>query len=1218
MPTEPQIVNVLGEQVALNQIKLPPAEKFLVSFETKYKYEGMTGAEEQTVKSLFVQLFSASSPFLPGKTQPEPPCSAPEKQVLLKSLQHRFDSLRNELVGERKTGSNSLRLRQIVEHVQRLKKYIDFLQTTETCQEMDEDILGEALGDLTDEQILQLLRQFVFFVLQGRHPLKSFLGKDPNPKGFVARLSRNPIPNFDAFLQEYKDQKYSIPIPIEKVLAVTQLGLEEMKEEVKNTMEEKTIAILQMIGDIIPEDDVFWNGLDTTNLEAVVQRLLDRVQELYLDLQECNQKTNELEGALIDISNEKDTLEGEVQALQTKIDILEAEKASLPSSNESNESNESNQSNEANQSNENSASEGSESRTSANSAYEALLADLQSDIDTYQARIKALELQEAELRQQLESVKEKNAEKQAQIDALKSKEEEFKKLQAANLFLTQQLEAANAKIKDCEQLQTRVNVLETQLAGSEERLAELRGHAGELTRQIEVHLQEKARLAGEREKLVEDLTAIKGLAEKLEAFIIALDGDKQTVINLLSNIQAARAELKPAEDSVLQQIIALRNDLLATGDTPTNTASMVGQILRQVQEEVNELDGQVKKLTALIEVQDGEIRAAEQAMEESNELLRLVRVGRTELNGKGIQYETDKDFLADATRAVEAEKEVTAAKQELEAAMEQLTAKHTALLKDMAALQTKYEAELETLRGQLKTSEESLQQERGTVATLQGNLFTSESQKTKLEEQIAGLQADLEGTAAAMEQERTDSAQRLKDLEEEKIRECEERLRVLREEEQAKRDTLLGAQGAEKGSLEARIAELLQQISTIESQRDGFQAAVELEKGKFQAKTGELEALKTSTQQKIIGLETQLRQVQRDHSTATGEVASLKTQLDDATSTVIDLQGQVINDTAEKAKLYELISVIATWITSGAKLPKPTIDDTLNKKYGLDRILEAFLNSIPSEISTQEKDSFSSAMSRCYLVFFMTYVYARHFPTKADGDSSNQSKITSFLRSILTDIYKQIDTGIPGKLDPVGSGGIPVQHKSKYLMNILLPLLKKMEVIHESGKKGADFLKFPFLEQDQLTTLRKLYTVAKDKIKLAENKDILKTLNLYVVRRTGNVDDDIENLYLRFVKEAAANREFPVILYVSPGSREIPKFTFPSEEQLSEFLSSKLEKAASAKVAPPMDKALVSAPVFSFNLVFYLFLFTVKDYLSSVEGELSKAGCPLPPILRLH
>ena len=1217
-------MNVLGEQVALNKTSFSDAEKFLVSFESKYKYEGMTEAEEQTVKKLFVQLFSASSAFLPGQKQPDPPCSAPEKDVLLKSLQHRFDSLRNELLGERKTQSNSLRLRQILEHVQRLKKYIDFLQSTEKCQELGEDILGESLGDLTDEQILQLLRQFVFFVLQGRHPLKNFLGKDPNPRGFVTRLSRNPLSNFDAFLQEYKDQNYSIPIPIEKVLSVTQLGLEEMKEEVTNTLEEKTKVVVQIIQDILPEEDPFWEGLDKSNLEAMIHRLLDTITNLSLELDDCSKKRAELEGALFDVSNEKDALVEEVNALQTKIQILEAEKESM-ASNESSDLNQENNgsssgNNASSSTNNGSSSSSSESQTSTNEAYGALISDLQGQIDELETRIRELEDQEGELREQLEAAEKEASQKQSQIDTFQSQEQKLKDIQASNKLLIEQLESAKTKIKECEDLQSKITVLEKQLAGSESRLAELRGHAGELTSQIDIHLQEKANLVSQREKLEEELTAVRSFAENLQGLMNALGEDKKTVIDLLSNLQSTRAEIKPAEDSILQQINALRKDLTASEALPANLASMVGQILRQVQEEVNELDSQVKKLTSAIEDQDNEIQRAKQTMEESNEVLRLVRAGRTELDGKEIRYETDKDFLEDATRAVQAEKEVQSAKQEIELAMEQLTAKHTALLKDMEALQTRSNNELEAVKGQLKTSEEFLQKEKATVASLQGTLATSQSEKTRLEEKLSTLQADLEEAKATVEQEKADSAERLRDLEEQKIRECEEKLRVLREEEQTKRNALLGAQGAEKGSLESRIAELYQQISTIESQRDGFQAAVDVEKSKLKEKTDELEGLKASTQEKITALEDQIKELEQQQSAATGETTSLKLQLEDAMSSIVELQGQIINDTTEKAKLYELISIIATWITSGAKLPRPSINEDMNKKYGLNRILDAFLNSLPPPASPEasaEKDSFTTAMSRCYLVFFMTYVYARHFPTKADADSSVQSQLTSFFRGIIAELYKQMDKGIPGKLDPIGSGGIPIQHKSKYLMNIFLTLLKRMEVIHEAGKKGADFLKFQLLDQDQIDLLHKVYTISKDKIKLA-GKDILKTLNLYVLRRTGNVDDDIGNLYLRFVKETNSNREFPVVMYVSPNIREIPKLTFPSEDQLSQYLSTPGENPSSPKVEPPLDKTLLNTPVFSFNLLFYLFLFVVKDYLSSIEGELSKAGCPLPPILKLR
>ncbi len=1233
MPTEPQIVNVLGEQVALSPVKIPPAEKFLVSFESKYKYEDMTAAEEQTVKKIFIQLFSASSPFLPGQKQPEPPCSSPEKQILLKSLQHRFDSLRDELIGERKTQSDSLRLRQIVEHAQRLKKYIDFLQSTDKCQELDEDILGEALGDLTDEEILQLLRQFVFFVLQGRHPLKEFLGKDPNPKGFVTRLSRNPITNFESFLQQYKDQKHSIPIPIEKVLQVTQLGLEELREEVKNTLEEKTNVILQMIGDIIPEDDTFWNGLDTTNLELMIQRLLEKVVNLSLELEDCNQKRTEVEGNLMDIFHAKNELEGEVEALKARIALLEKEKENLHSNNgndngasnngASNEGASNNESSNEGSSNENnesaSSTASSESLTSADAAYGEIIADLNTQVDELQASIRALKTREAELLGQLELAQASAAEKQAQIDAFKGQEAELKTLQAANKNLTEQLEAATAKIRACEGLQARVSVLESQLQGSEARLAELRGNMGELTAQIDGHLQEKAKLLAERKPIEEELGVLRGFAENLQGFLAALEGDKQTVVNLLSNLQAARAEIKGADDPILQQIIALRDDLVTSDSVPVNMASMVGQILRQVQYEVNDLDAQMKKLTAAIEVQDAEIERDKQAMEESNEVLRMVRAGRTDLDGKGFHYDTDKDFLQDAARAVEAEREVQAAKTELEAARAELAAENAALLKEIEALKTNYKSQLDALRDQLAESNASLEEERATVATLQGTLATSESEKTALSSQIGTLLEDLRKVTQNLDKEKADSAQRLQDLEQLKIRECEEKLATLRKEEQVKRDALLGAQGAEKGSLEARIAELLKQISTTESQRDGFQAAVELEKKKTQAKTEELEGLRVSTQETIEGLKAQLESLQQQESAATGKSASLQSQLDYAMETVTGFKGQITDNIMEKAKLYELISTIAKWITSGAKLPRPTIDEELNTKYGLNRILEAFLGSLPppsTPESPRERDSFSTAMSRCYLVFFMTYVYARHFPSKADGDSNTQSQITAFLRGILTDVYRQMDAGIPGKLDPVGAGGIPVQLKSKYLMNLFLPLVKQMEIIHESNKKGADFLKFPLLDQDQVTLLHKVYTVVKDKIKAT--KDIVKTINLYVLRRTGNVDDDIANLYLRFVTESASKREFPVVLYVPPDVREIPKFTFPSPDQLEQFLSTPTEKTATVKVAPPMDKALVNAPVFSFNLLFYLFLFVVKDYLSSVEGELSKAGCPLPPILKLR
>jgi hypothetical protein len=86
-------------------------------------------------------------------------------------------------------------------------------------------------------------------------------------------------------------------------------------------------------------------------------------------------------------------------------------------------------------------------------------------------------------------------------------------------------------------------------------------------------------------------------------------------------------------------------------------------------------------------------------------------------------------------------------------------------------------------------------------------------------------------------------------------------------------------------------------------------------------------------------------------------------------------------------------------------------------------------------------------------------------------------------------------------------------------------------------------------------------------------------------------------------------------MYIRPDAAEVPKFSFASDLDFSQFLSAPV-KEATEKVSPAAASALKKNPVFSFSLMFYLFLFIVKDYLSSVEGELNKAGCPLPQILR--
>jgi hypothetical protein len=409
-----------------------------------------------------------------------------------------------------------------------------------------------------------------------------------------------------------------------------------------------------------------------------------------------------------------------------------------------------------------------------------------------------------------------------------------------------------------------------------------------------------------------------------------------------------------------------------------------------------------------------------------------------------------------------------------------------------------------------------------------------------------------------------------------------------------------------------QVETLLKQVTTLETERNSYKAELDGERAKLSNMNNhilELEDALMKQKQEIATLQSQKKD-------ALKEVAILSDEVANSIKDITALRTELMIDNLEKDALFKIIGEVAAWISSGGKTEKPVIDKELDTNYGVNRILDAFLSSLPEE-EEEVEDTTSASLSRCYLVFFMTYVYARHFPVKQDADSSYQSQLTAFLKSIQTELYKQLEAGIAGKLEAVGSGGIPIQLKSKYMMTVLMPLIKQMELVHESGKKGIDFLKFSTIDQDQLATLHKLHDIVLDKLKL-QPKDTLQTLANYMLKRSGNVDDDISNVYLRFYQDTTTNKEYPVIMYMNPASKETPKLTFGTETDFTQYLSSPATKSVQQKVSTVIQDQLGKKPVFSFSLLIYLFLFFVKDYLSSVEGELNKAGCPLPPLLKLR
>jgi DNA repair exonuclease SbcCD ATPase subunit len=1198
MSASPQIVTVLGERVSLVPTTFQAGETFLVPFEKTYKYPDMTGPEEAVVKKLFQTLFSGSTPFLPTQEFPSPPCSPQEKTVLLKSLKHRFSLLRNELVGLRKLQSDSLRLRQVLTQMETMKRFIDFAETSKDCKEMDEDILAEALGDLNDEQILQLLRQFVFFILQGSHPMQPYLGRDPNPKGFVARLDRNPLPNFQEFMKDYRGQNNPVPLPIEKVLQATEMDLGAMKSELDSALQVKVKEIQALLEAVIPKDNPFWQNLDRNDVTKIVDRLLEVLQGMNTDLQEVEAEKEQLQGGLIDLENQRERLALEKTALENKLKLLESEKNSLSNSLST-------------------STASSEDVEELKVQYDAIIAELEEKIQELEEGQEALALHADEMEEKAKKLEATLNEKQAQLQALQGKEAELTKLKATVDSLTTQLEETKAKLKGCEELQAKVATLEKEVKSREAQLTELRQNAGELTAKIDQHIQEKARIQAEVDKLNETQALFESLEQDITQLLESLSQDKQTVLDILNSVQRDRSSYASSDDEILKKIAEISSRLKASNDVPTSMASDVSEVLRLVQSELTELRKQIKELEDQRSLVESQIVAAKESMAHSNEILSLIRAGRSELDAKGFKLETDKALVEEGIQSIELASQLKTTKDELEETVRSLMAQNGSLQGNIEALQSRMTTELADLTGKLKASTEELGQERRNKQSLEGKLLEADLETKQLSDQLAAVNEESQRVRSKLEEERVASANQLKTLEETKLRECEERLAALRQEEQEKRDALASAQGLAKGELQIKVNDLLKRITLTEGERDGFKAEVEVVKGQVEAQNAALEAQKAESAQNIKGLEGRLAEAQAAHKEAAAQALGLQGEVVSLKQEVEDLSSQIISDTTERQKLFDLIGNISSWIASGSKLPKPSLDETLNTKYRFNRILESVEASLP-QIEENEggdtADSSSVALGRCYLVFFMTYVYSRHFPSApGDKDAAFKSVLTEFLNDVLKQMYTQLDVGIPGKLEAVGSGGIPVQLKSKYMWNLLIPLIKAMELVHESGKQGADFLKFKVLDQDQLETLHKLHKVLKDKLINPRYRTFMKELATYVKLKTGAADTNIENLYLRFYHETKTNREYPVIMF----GPAVSKYTFATDLDFSQFLSSPLDKSGSAaKLAPPQGKELSDNPVFTFNILFYLFLFFLKDYLSSVEGELVKAGCPLPPILK--
>ena len=344
---ETNVLNIVGEQVTLTETTFPLRESFIVQFDPDYKFQEITADEEIKLKKALQTVFRKSgllSHFKPPTTSdisgqvgfigstlntlipgtPLPPCNKDEKELIVKSLRHRFGILRAQVFKEKER--DSLRFRNFTDHAYRLRDFLDFFEKTPDC---GGEVSGEGVGELDDERIKTLLRQFIFMILQGQNPLDEYTSENRiSPAELINKLETGALTKeeFDTFINQYREKEYPIAPRIEKVLQVTELDLNAIQAEIDAGIKKKIDEIIIAIREVIPDtNDDFWKSVDVTDLKSLFDRLLERLKaresEIISLKDEVSRQKNEIDSAAV----REQEKEVEIADLKARIGALEAE-----------------------------------------------------------------------------------------------------------------------------------------------------------------------------------------------------------------------------------------------------------------------------------------------------------------------------------------------------------------------------------------------------------------------------------------------------------------------------------------------------------------------------------------------------------------------------------------------------------------------------------------------------------------------------------------------------------------------------------------------------------------------------------------------------------------------------------------------------------------------------------------------------------------------------
>lgn len=424
------------------------------------------------------------------------------------------------------------------------------------------------------------------------------------------------------------------------------------------------------------------------------------------------------------------------------------------------------------------------------------------------------------------------------------------------------------------------------------------------------------------------------------------------------------------------------------------------------------------------------------------------------------------------------------------------------------------------------------------------------------------------------------------------ITSLKQQLELLRKE----KEDLLSQMGENSNT---KIQGLTQQISEkdaqIQSINDRLTELTDSNKNQtreiseLKLQLGVIEPLKVSLQNQITDLSGQLIKCKEEGGLKDDRITLLQTEfdklkieLDTLTIKEKEIQEQLIksnlsnNEKQDEIDTLKLrISSLVSWLNEGA--------DTSALPDNLDEIKDPIVSVLDSlkTVSTGTGAKSDIRTNYCFLLFFLSYTMKQHFPT-------GNEKEAILLNEILNGKNKQFEKGT-GYFSADSSA-----NKEKNLVSLLVSVL---DVIQNQNNKIDGIYTLEFMNAEQLSSLKKLITIIKAIV--SKNPNLLSDMTDYMTSHGG-----LEIPSIKF--DIVDNNGLKPVLAIGNNDENRFKISVKGEEPVKSN-----DNSLSLSLS-----SLDNSSVLNFPMLFYLYIFALREYFNTISSELKKGGCPLPAYLQ--